>query len=196
MDRRLLERLILPVALPVGALLAILVIAVGLSRVLLAVSAEVAATVAIALAVHVLLVASLVAALPGVRPARVRGLVAITTVVVVVGGIVASRAIPSGHHEQDHGASPATTLEVAAEEMAFTPNQLTASSGMVEFTMTNAGAIAHTLVIEGIDGFKLATPASGDTDSGTVTLGAGSYVYFCDVPGHREAGMEGQLETS
>jgi uncharacterized cupredoxin-like copper-binding protein len=34
---------------------------------------------------------------------------------------------------------------------------------------------------------------SGDTTSTTVDLQAGTYTYFCDVPGHRGGGMEGTL---
>jgi uncharacterized cupredoxin-like copper-binding protein len=51
----------------------------------------------------------------------------------------------------------------------------------------------HTLAIEGVKGFKLEVPRPGDIDTGSVRLEPGSYTLFCDVPGHRQAGMEAPL---
>jgi uncharacterized cupredoxin-like copper-binding protein len=33
----------------------------------------------------------------------------------------------------------------------------------------------------------------GDTGSATINAPAGTYEYYCNVPGHREAGMVGTL---
>jgi plastocyanin len=51
-------------------------------------------------------------------------------------------------------------------------------------------------VIEDVAGFKLDVPRKGAADEGTKALKAGSYVVYCDIPGHREAGMEATLRVA
>jgi uncharacterized cupredoxin-like copper-binding protein len=59
--------------------------------------------------------------------------------------------------------------------------------------MTNDGSILHDLRIE--DQPFILEAVAGETVSGEVDLDAGSYAFFCSIPGHREAGMEGVLEV-
>lgn len=84
-------------------------------------------------------------------------------------------------------------LKVEAKEFSLAPGGLHAAPGTVKFEYVNLGAIEHTLVIEGVDGLRLVTPAAQDTDAGEATLEPGTYTLFCDVPGHRAAGMETSL---
>ncbi|HEU5449792.1 MAG TPA: plastocyanin/azurin family copper-binding protein, partial [Acidimicrobiia bacterium] len=66
--------------------------------------------------------------------------------------------------------------------------------GKVNLEMVNEGAIAHTLVLEGVaGGKKLSTPSGGSKDIGEFELQAGTFTYYCDIPGHRQGGMEGKL---
>lgn len=53
---------------------------------------------------------------------------------------------------------------------------------------------AHDLVI-GVDGEELSVAecAGGETATGQVDLPAGEYTFWCTIPGHREAGMEGTV---
>jgi plastocyanin len=64
---------------------------------------------------------------------------------------------------------------------------------VVRIAEVNDGQIAHTLVIDGIPGFKLSVPTHGVTDQAAVRLDPGTYIYYCDIPGHRQVGMEGTL---
>ena len=70
-----------------------------------------------------------------------------------------------------------------------------ATAGDVHITYRNDGSIGHTLLIEGVDGFKLDVAGRGDVDEGSVTLAPGTYTMYCDVAGHRQAGMHGTLEV-
>jgi plastocyanin len=85
------------------------------------------------------------------------------------------------------------TLRIEAHEFALTPKDLRTAPGTVAVEYVNAGAIPHTLLIDGASGLKLEVASAGDVDSGTVKLEPGTYTLYCDIPGHREAGMETAL---
>src|SRR5207247_4235192 len=57
----------------------------------------------------------------------------------------------------------------------------------------NTGSIGHTLVIDGAGGKTLHVPSGGAKDIGQYQVQAGTYTYYCDIPGHRQGGMEGKL---
>jgi plastocyanin len=92
-------------------------------------------------------------------------------------------------------ATGGSAVEVVAEDIGFTEDSYSAEPGTIEVTYRNSGSVNHTLVIEDVDGFKLEVNSNGDEDSGTVELEEGTYTIYCDVPGHRGAGMEATLEV-
>ena len=70
-----------------------------------------------------------------------------------------------------------------------------AKAGTVTIGFTNTASIAHNLTIESSSGSQVgATPTfEGGTKTLTLSLKPGTYKFFCTVPGHRQAGMEGTL---
>src|SRR5262245_7304650 len=104
-----------------------------------------------------------------------------------------------GGDDDDGDALPAVegpaspSFDVTASEMKFDPDGVAVGAGEVAVTLTNGGSIQHDLRIDGADLFLEA--GSGESVDGTVDLEAGSYQFFCTVPGHRDAGMEGVLEV-
>lgn len=84
-----------------------------------------------------------------------------------------------------------TVAVVARDALRFDRDSYSALAGEVTFDYENGGNITHTLVIDGVEGFKLQVNSGGDTDEGTVELDPGEYRIYCDVPGH--AGMEATL---
>lgn len=86
-------------------------------------------------------------------------------------------------------------VTVAAEDITFPESTYSAEPGPLDVTYRNEGSIRHTLVIEDVEGFKLDVATHGDVDEGIVELEPGEYTMYCDVAGHREAGMEAVLDV-
>jgi len=89
------------------------------------------------------------------------------------------------------------TLALAADPsaIAYDKTELDSAPGKVTIDFTNPAPLEHDVAIEAEGGEELAaseTIAEGKTSVST-ELAAGTYTFFCTVPGHREAGMEGVL---
>jgi uncharacterized cupredoxin-like copper-binding protein len=81
-------------------------------------------------------------------------------------------------------------------EIASLPSFSTA--GPITISMTNMSGVDHNLAIQqgtSASGAVIkATPiSSSGTHSITLDLKPGTYTFFCQVPGHRAAGMSGTL---
>jgi plastocyanin len=79
--------------------------------------------------------------------------------------------------------------------LAFSTTTLSAASSHVTIDFTNKSPLPHNFTIANAKGKVLgATPTfMGGTKTLTVTLPAGTYTYYCSVPGHELAGMKGTL---
>lgn len=84
-------------------------------------------------------------------------------------------------------------ISLTGTEFEFDPSSFTAPADTA-FTveLTNEGTVEHDFTVDGFEDDKVVA-APGDSASGEFTLGAGTYDFYCSVPGHREAGMEGTL---
>lgn len=95
-------------------------------------------------------------------------------------------------------AAAGTTLKLAASStaLAFDKKSLTAKAGKVTIDFDNPSPIPHNVVIEE-NGKELAgfEPIAEGGKSETAELKPGTYTFYCSVPGHREAGMEGTLSV-
>jgi plastocyanin len=96
-------------------------------------------------------------------------------------------------------AGASSSLSIAASPsgmLMFTKNTLTAKAGKITITFTNDSPLGHNFTLQhGTSGAVIAaTPTfQGGTKTLTVDLKAGTYTYYCSVPGHRAAGMHGTL---
>ena len=90
---------------------------------------------------------------------------------------------------------PETGISVGATEFAFDPAAIEVSAGAeATITLTNKGTVEHDITVDALSVKIYATP--GQTVSGTVTAAAGSYEFYCSIPGHKQAGMVGTLTAN
>lgn len=92
-----------------------------------------------------------------------------------------------------------TTLELAADSsgaLKFDKTSLEAPVGEVSIVLTNDSSVPHNVSIEGNGVDVEGETFTGGTKTTTATLEPGTYTFYCSVPGHREAGMEGTLTVS
>jgi len=101
-----------------------------------------------------------------------------------------------GGKSGSQSAEAATTLDLAADPtaIAYDQTELSAKAGKVTIDFTNPSPLEHNVVIEQ-NGKELAgfEPIAESEESETADLKPGTYTFYCSVPGHREAGMEGTL---
>jgi plastocyanin len=93
------------------------------------------------------------------------------------------------------GSGSTVSLQPKGDQLLFDTNTLTAKAGKVTVDFTNGSAIAHNVtLIDSANKTLGETPTfDGGTKSFSATLKAGTYTYYCSVPGHRQAGMQGTL---
>jgi plastocyanin len=152
-------------------------------------------------------------ATPKRRPARNTVAAALGLVLIALAGCGSSSSSSSSSSTP---AAPATTastpsttstapaasaggslsLETNREgQLEYSTKSLSATAGKVSIAFTNNSPIGHNMTIESSSGSTVgATPTfQGGTKTLSVDLKPGTYKYFCTVPGHRAAGMEGTI---
>jgi plastocyanin len=110
--------------------------------------------------------------------------------------VTATSATSSAANTAPAGATQIVKLEAnPGGALSYNTTTLTAKPGRVTIEFTNMAPLSHNVTVESSAGKTLgATPTfSGGTRSLTVDLMAGTYTFFCSVPGHRQAGMQGTL---
>jgi plastocyanin len=137
-----------------------------------------------------------------------------SAVLVVVALAVFGLAACGGDDDDDGGettaAAPATTTAPAGgggstvdistpsgTDLAYDQSDVNATAGSVTINFDNQQSTPHDVKVEDDSGQELGGTdlISSQTTTATVDLQPGSYTFFCSVPGHREAGMEGTLNV-
>ncbi|HEV2981613.1 MAG TPA: plastocyanin/azurin family copper-binding protein [Solirubrobacteraceae bacterium] len=94
--------------------------------------------------------------------------------------------------------SVGATLSVSANPeglLKFDTSSLTAKAGSVSIAFTNMSSLSHNLTVESSAHKIVGATATfaGGAHVLPLNLKPGTYKFFCSVPGHRAAGMEGTL---
>ena len=108
---------------------------------------------------------------------------------------------PTAEKTTTSGSAPASggsKLSLSANssgQLEYDTKSLSAKAGKVTIDFSNSAPVEHDVAIESSAGQVVGkTPTfSGGSKTLSVELKAGTYKFFCTVPGHRQAGMEGTL---
>jgi plastocyanin len=103
---------------------------------------------------------------------------------------------PPSQGKQPAVKGPGGTVKLAADptQIAYTSKALSSKPGKVTIDLTNPAAIQHDVAIaKGSQQLVKAPLVSNGSTSVTADLAPGKYVFYCTVPGHRQAGMQGTL---
>lgn len=88
----------------------------------------------------------------------------------------------------------AVNITVTATEFKFDPATITVAPGQtVNLTINNKGSIEHTWVLKAANVKITVQPGKSETKTFTAPTTPGTYPIDCDIAGHKEAGMVGQL---
>jgi plastocyanin len=86
--------------------------------------------------------------------------------------------------------TPSTAI--VARDIAYEPTQLTVPANTdLTLTVTNEGATTHNFSVDSLQFSENILP--GTTAQMTLNVPPGTYEFYCNVPGHREAGMAGTI---
>jgi mono/diheme cytochrome c family protein len=100
--------------------------------------------------------------------------------------------------KQAGGGKPAVekngNLQIDADptgQLAFVTDAATGTPGQITVKMANKSGTPHDIVIDGKG--KGEVVKDGGVSQFEADFAAGSYTFYCSVPGHRQAGMQGKL---
>lgn len=91
-------------------------------------------------------------------------------------------------------ANDVRTVEIRATEFSFEPAEIDVDKGeTVRLKLINAGSLSHNIHLAGAS-VKTETVQSGASDTIQFTAESGGTIkFFCNVPGHKQAGMTGRI---
>ncbi|MGA1554975.1 MAG: multicopper oxidase domain-containing protein [Ilumatobacteraceae bacterium] len=91
------------------------------------------------------------------------------------------------------GATEVSVIEMELGALKFSPQHIMAPPGEVIVRVTNTDSQVHNITILGSKSKDLQPGESQDLELGE--LGVGVYPMLCEIPGHNEAGMNGNLHV-
>ena len=142
----------------------------------------------------------------GRRQASIVAAISMSLVITTIAAAIIEGVREADKEEEAEAAEPAAEstpaaggekLALAADpsgQLKFDKSSLEAQAGPVTIDMKNDSPVPHDV---SIDGGGVDERGKEVTDGGTSTVTAdlkpGAYTFYCSVPGHRQAGMEGKL---
>jgi uncharacterized cupredoxin-like copper-binding protein len=201
------DRYLSPLILPVVVIVGLVVYVLNLSRVFLSAHGHTAVVVGSVITVVILVGATVLANSSRLRSQTIALLTAGFLLVVFSSGwlvlghsqvkSVSSAAL--GPHGKYSGTF--TITAGAGGRLAFAPDKLTLkTTGVYLVTLIDGANTQHTLNFDQTDtqwGSGLVVNKAGEKLTSRIFFGAaGTYTFYCAVPGHRSAGMQGSITVT
>jgi plastocyanin len=107
----------------------------------------------------------------------------------------ATNTTPAGGGGAAGGGSTVNISTPSGSDLAFDQKSASAKAGSVTIDFDNKQPLQHDVAVADSSGKILGQTdlVSSGTANATVNLQPGTYTFYCTVPGHREAGMQGTL---
>jgi hypothetical protein len=203
-QRPMIERYFMPVIVPIGVVLAIVIFTLNISRVFLAAHGHIPVVIC-----SIVLVAILIGATIFANASLKTTSVALMTTAFVFIVFTAGWLVLGSSAEKKEAASslPPTgpvsgTIDVKAAPtggLTFAAPTTPFKTGVYQIVLTSGANAAHTLNFDNPatlwPGLDIDTPSQKLT--GRIFFGtAGDYTFFCAIPGHRAAGMQGVIKVT
>lgn len=106
---------------------------------------------------------------------------------------------PNGEQTEDSDSSGGTKLSLVANpdgELKYNTTKLNSKPGNITIALTNDSTTPHDVAVRDASDTQIGqseTVTKSDTTLGLNDVAAGSYTFFCSLPGHEAAGMKGTL---
>jgi plastocyanin len=203
-DRPYVERYLTPLILPVIVVLGVVFYVLNVSRLFLSAHGHVPIIIGTVITLIILIGASTLSGADYLRPRQivlitVGFVIAITFAGWISLGHSAAKIEAAGTLPPGLKASQTEKVEAApGGQLTFTPKTFNVKTGLVNFDVL-IGASGHTFGFHETSAMfqELKLEAGGQTLTGTAYFGtAGTYTFFCSIPGHEAAGMQGTVTVT
>ncbi len=203
-DRPYVDRYVSPLILPVIVVLGVLFYILNVSRLFLSAHGHVPILIATVVTLIILIGASTLAGADFLRPRQIILLTVGFVLAISFAGWIslghsASKIEAAGVLPPGLKASQTETVQAApGGNLAFSPNAFTVKTGLVNFDV-KIDTPGHTFGFHETDTMfqELTLDQGGATKIGTAFFGtAGTYNFYCSIPGHEAAGMHGTVTVT
>jgi plastocyanin len=193
----IVERYVVPLLIPVTVIAALIFYVLNVSRVFLATQGAGAVAAAVVMTLAILAGGAALSNAPRLRTSSITlVVVGVFVVIGMAGWLTVGAASP---HDEVEVVFEPVVQKATIETGNFFFRNLDPTAvpvGVTELDITNTEG-AHTFVIQDpgvqIEGGKGNMDAPGDFAVRINFTEAGTFTFFCDIPGHRASGMEGEI---
>jgi plastocyanin len=196
------ERYIVPFVLPLMIVVALIAFVLSISRIFLSGHGNAPVVVGSAILLTILIGAAVLSAAPSMRSVSVALIGAAFFMAILFAGWLSL-----GHSElkeeggealPPEGPAKAELEFEATDGLVFIPDTAAAETGIYRITLVDVGN-EHTFKFDSAETLmpELIVSKPGDIQSARAFFGdPGDYTFFCSIPGHRAAGMEGVITVT